>query len=1253
MTHMPDRSNPVNNQKHGARHATQVFLITLAVCFFATFTAHALFAQVGGDGSIQGRVEDPTGAVIPNATVTATNDGTGVANLRKATASGNYVISPLPPGHYTVQVTAKGFATLVQQNITVTATQTTALDLHLKVGAASQTVMVSAAPPMLDRTDGTISDTMSHNQYAALPLSMGGQQRDPTAFISLMPGVSGGGRSGVSNGQGSSSGLSAGQSATLYMDGIPEETASQGDNRSVNLSVSVDAVNQFQVITSTAPVEFSGLGSQNYVIKSGTDQFHGSVYDYVRNTAFDSWGFFNKGLTTKTATGAIVPAPKTPEHQNEFGATFGGPIVRHKIFFFTSYDRFHYTTKFGADLVTIPTTAEQAGDFSAYPEPIYDPTTRSACTAANGGTPCAYQFEGMKNNVLTPNVIPSSEISPMAKYMQKFLPSPTNSSSSNNFLYAAPEGAANWEFTGRVDANISPKQRLSFIVNSGRRGFIGLDYGSHSVLPPPYTNAFSVPETTTTGIVEDTYTLTPRLVNQLKYAYIRFVGSPVNPWYGITQYEAGSSSGVGIGGLPPGQASDTFPNVSFSGGIDAPLTWTSRNGYTQAQNTYDLLDNLQWSRGRHTITFGGIYEWINNNGSNFNTATSPLNLSESNATTSGYTSGGTLNTGVTGAPYASFLIGAVNSSGITIQPFSTLGMRWRVFAPYAQDNYRVSSKLALNYGLRWDFDSPYHEVQNRFSFMNPLLINPATGTLGAMQFAGSGPDSCNCRTPIHYYLGNAAPRVGFAYSINGKTVVRGGFGINYSHQGGVGGRENIQNATGQAGFDASTSFANSNAGGTPAFYLNSNLGPLSNTSIPSYSTTPDISPTVQSGVYINAQGQAVTASGVTYGDPRIGGRPPYSETWNFGVQRALTNQVTLSLNYVASESHFLPGNLGLRGYWKNQLNPKYLVLGALLKDYPNDVDTKSGTGETYLQEAQAILPGIQLPFANFGGKQATIEQMLLPFPQYGGITDAWGDVANSNYNSLQFTVAQRMTHGLTFNFNYTWSKEIDNTGDIRTGYAIPAGLLATGKAWKQDQIDRAQEGAPQDWNFYGVYDLPFGKGKLGSNSRAVRWVAGGWSLSWIANYSGGSPLEITASGCTAVGQGTCFPNYNPAFTGSVRENGHWGHGVTHANANSIHFLQASAFTVPNSQTQYQIGDVSRTAPYGLFGPGGYNINAGVNRTFPITERVNFVFNAESFNVTNTVHFSGINTNMTSSSFGTVSRQGNSPRDWQFSGRINF
>ena len=1226
--------------------------VMLALCCLVWLVPQTLRAQVGGEGAIQGRVTDPTGAVIPNAVISATDGATGVVTTRRATGTGDYSISPLPAGIYTVRATAEGFATLVQKNITVNATRSTGLDLHMRVGSAEQTVTVSSAPAALDTTNATLGGTMENKEYSSLPLSMNGQQRDPTAFVYLMPGVQGGGRSGEYNGMGSSNGYLD----EMYVDGIPLTTISQqGDNRTVSLAVSVDAVNQFQVITSSAPVEFQGMGAQNYVIKSGTNQFHGAISDYVRNTAFDSWSFFSKGAMQTTPTGQKVLAPKPPEHQNEFSATLGGPIRRNKMFFFVSYDKFHFSKFENPGLLTVPTLAERKGDFTAYPYPIYDPTTRAACTAANGGVPCAYQFDGLKNGVPTKNVIPANEISNIAKYMQQFLPQPINNNLTNNYFTHVPTGDNNWEFTGRLDYNITPKQRISIISNAGERAFIGLDLGADSILPLPYSNGIHVAEKTATGILQDTYTITPHLVNQLKYGYVRQWGPVSNPTLGIAKYAAGK--GVGIGNLPPGQASDAFPGVDFAGGVDEPTRWYSRSGYSQNVNTYTLMDNLQWIKGRNNFTFGADFQWLNENQSDFATQSTPLGLNMSNASTAGYVASGAnagdLQTGSTGSAYASFLIGAVNSTGIVVQPFSTLGARYKAFMPYAEDDIRVNSKLTLNLGLRWDFYPPYHEVQNRWSFMNPNLINPATGSPGAIEFAGTGLDSCNCKTPVHYYFGNAAPRLGFAYSLNNKTVIRGGFGINYSHGGGVGGRLGANDGTGQTGFVASQAWGSTEGGGVPAFYLNSNLpAPYANTSLPAYNLVPDHTPTVNSGNYLDANGNYPTPQGVSYADPYVGGRAPYAENYNIGFQRALTNSLTLSVNYSGSQSHFLTSSLNGRGYYTNQLNPKYLVLGKKILTAGPASSIDPSTGKTYLQEAQAIMPGIKLPYSNFGGPHATVEAAVLPFPQYGGITDTWGNISNANYNSLQISLQQRPWHGLNYTVNYTWSKEIDDAGSFRTGWAIPSSAMANGKSYKQDAIERSLGAGeqPQALHFYGLYDLPFGQGKIGSNNRAVRWFAGGWGLSWIASWNSGGPLEITSSGCTAPGQKTCMPNYAAGFSGPVRINGKWGHNILRTTAGSTPFIDKSAFSVP---TETQIGDVARTAPYGLFGPGGYGINAGVRRTFPITRRIHFIFNAEAFNVMNNVNFGGIDTNSSSSSFGTIRRQTNSSRDWQFSGKVTF
>ena len=1207
----------------------------LAVLLMAT--CNMLFAQLAGEGAIQGRLTDATGAVIVGANVRAVNVATGIRTVTTSTGAGFYLLTPLPPGTYTVSVTAKGFATTRQENIAVDAARTATVNLKLNVGAQTQQIVVTSAPPALDTMDATLGETMENKTYSQLPLSMGGQQRDPTAFASLMPGAAGGGRSGVFNGEGGPNGYTD----EMYMDGIPITTISQqGDNRTVSLAVSVDAVDQLGVVTSGGSAQFTGLGVQSFTIKSGTNQFHGSAADYIRNTAFDSWGFFAKAATEVNPAdplGPQIPAPKPAEHQNELALTVGGPIRKDKLFFFASYDKFHATSGVNPSLITVPTTLERTGDFSELlPTPIYDPTTYHDCTAANGGTPCVYPFPG--------NVIPAGEISPIAQYMQKFLPAPTGTGTANNLLTGQPSGADNWELTGRVDYQLTPKQRISILSNSGVRGFIGFDYGSHSVLPPPYTNAIFVKELTSTGVLEHTYVLTDHMVNNFKYAYVRQWGPAGNPWLGNKQYKAGSA--VGIGNLPPGQAAESFPNVTFHDFQNAPSEWYSRTGYSQTVNTYEFQDDLQWTHGRHNVTLGALWQWLSENESNWDTQSQPLGLSFSNVNTGGYSAGKFQNT-KTGAAYASFMLGAVNSTGVTVQPFSQLGARYHVLAPYVEDDWHVTPKLSLNLGMRWDIFTPFHEVLDRWSYLNINQANPITGTPGAMEFAGNGTYSCHCRTPISTYLGNVGPRLGMAYSLNNKTVIRGAFGIQYSHAGGVGGRVGAQNGTGQTGLNGSASFPSSGVDGSvPAFYLNPNLpAPYANTSLPAYDVTPDRSPTVNTGNYIDANGNAVTAQGVSYADPYLSSRAPYAESWNFGVQRALTRELTLSVNYSASQSHFLTG--GSRGQFINQIDPQYEVLGSLLTQLPGNVD--KATGQTYLQEAQAILPGIGLPYAGFTGPHATIQAMLSPYPQYGGMHDTWGDVANANYNSLQLTLTSRPTRGVSYTLNYTYSKEIDNAGTYRSGWALPASAVTDGIARPWGRLDRSLGAGeqPQLLRAFGVWDMPFGKGQSG----ILRALLSNWSLSGIFSYSSGGALAISASGCKVIGQGTCMPSYTPDYTGSPRINGGWGKGITPATAGITHFIDTAAFTVPNKV--YQVGNLARSGAYNLFGPGGFDLDNSLRRSFKIKEGMSFVFEADSFNVTNAVHFGVASTNVSSGSFGTINRQSNSARDWQFSGRITF
>jgi hypothetical protein len=410
-----------------------IFVSALAMVIAVPPTMHA---QTAGEGTISGTVTDSTGAAIPNAQVTAINTATNVSTVRASSSSGLFTVAPLPPGAYSLQVTASGFKALRRDDLTVNALGVLDIDVVLTVGQETQTVVVTTAQPVLDTSTATLGLVMENETYANLPLQMNNAQRDPTAFGALTPGAQGGSRLPVIGGTGNYLGQ-------LYLDGMPAETVSQqGDNRLVAQAVSIDAVDQFQVVTSTPPAEYSGAGAMNFTMKSGGLVYHGQVSDFVRNTIFDAWSFTAKAATTKNSAGETIPAPKPAEHQNELSASVGGPVphTAHKLFFFFAYDRYQETKGAVYSLYTVPTAAMRTGDFTELngnvggggqqgtgpnnPAILYDPTTNNCV-----GSVCTRQpFAGVKNGVPTYNVIPAGSISPISQAMQSFLPAPTNSS---------------------------------------------------------------------------------------------------------------------------------------------------------------------------------------------------------------------------------------------------------------------------------------------------------------------------------------------------------------------------------------------------------------------------------------------------------------------------------------------------------------------------------------------------------------------------------------------------------------------------------------------------------------------------------------------------------------------------------------------------------------------------------------------------------------------------------------------------------
>lgn len=1316
-------------------------LVAIALMVCLSLAAMPAAAQTAGEGSLQGTVMDISGAVVANAAVTITNKATGITTTQNSTSAGFFNISPVLPGTYSVQVVAKGFQTLIQENVVVDALQIRTLSPVLEIGSETQTVTVSAAPPVLDTADATLGLTIENDVYSNLPIQQNGAQRDPTAFGTLTPGAQGGTRLPIVGGTGDYLGQ-------LYIDGMPATTVNQqGDNRVVSLSMSIEAVDQFQVLTSTPPAEYMGAGAENFTMKSGGLQYHGQVVDLVRNTAFDTWNFTSKAATITTLNGP-AQAPKPIEHQNELSVSAGGkvPFTGNKLFFFVAYDKYHERIGANPALYSVPTQAMLGGDFTELqpvtaanpgggnvgagghtgtgadnPPFLFDPTTTSCA-----GSVCNRQpFQGIKNGVATNNVIPSGMLSPTAKAMAAYIPKPSNTTSLyNNYLGGLPGGFDDRLFDWRADYDLNSKQRISTVGVNGARIYLT---NFSNQMPLPYVSGTYAKIYPQAYIVEHVYTVTPNLVNQFKYSFTRFIQPQINATDGPAAY---TPSAFGITGTPSGQGSREFPGATFgttTGFGTAYTAWTSNGAATTTQqvnpNTYALLDNVEWTHGKHSLTFGFTYMWEEINSAAPIGYSTELYLNYNGYSTANFGAGSNaLSTGsatsLSGFSFASYMLGAVagsssNSSAAAapsfgLFPLSETGGRYHPIAPYFRDSYRITPKLTIDYGIRWDYLPPFHEVKNRWTFLNPNLTNPLTQSPGMLQFAGhygGFPVSCDCTTPVQTYWKNFGPRVGLAWSLNNKTVIRSGVAVVFSQAGGVGGRGGNATGTGQTGFNVSAtgpteSYTGATAG--PSYWLNNASGfPFANTAIfgPTYAGYP-AAPTpgvaaqeLNTGNYLDSSNKFHSAAGVSYADPYLSSRAPEIVLWNFGLERSVTPDLTLGVNYAGNESHFivnagLSGGTPARGYWTNQLNPKYMaVLGSVkdstgTKSILNALATTANAAivSSYLPNAPE--PAFIIAAGNAGNGSATIPQMLSAFPQYSGVSDTWGNVGNFSYHAFEVVLNERMHNGLTFNVNYTYSKNIGDDLTFRSGYDIPAGAISGGtRSYKQDRMDRSWTAIsrPHLIHAYGVYQLPFGKGKIGNDSAAVRWLAGGWQFSGIYTYQSGTPIAVTWSGSSGASLGTAMPDKNPAFTGPYRINHKYGSGPNGYNTcnlginklgqtgcNKIQYLDTNGFVPPGDlspvdttstkpSASYQIGNAPRTLAYGGRNPYTWGVDAGLRRSFPLyRERVSFEFEADCLNVWNHVTFGSPSATWSSlsSTFGTItSASGN--RDWQFGGHLRF
>ena len=1211
-----------------------VFSTLFAVVFL--MVSGSASAQISGTGAISGTVTDKTGAVIPNATLDAVSNDSGLHTIRTTTGNGDYEITPLTPGTYTVTVKAAGFETEVQKNVVVNALATVPFNVKLQVGATSEVVTVTDMPPVLETTNATLGAVMDQQMYSSLPLIMGAggsaDQRRATDFAVLLPGVQNSFASSSTNLTSTSpavnGGNPAGGTSEIYIDGLNlPEADGIGDPRFTWTAFSVEAINSFQVQTAGMGAQYAGQGVQNYSVKQGGSAFHGSIYEYLRNTVLDAWtptaktptvvgpvpagGSCTSAALTASTSWCKLGGIKSPEIMNEFGIVLSGPIIKNKLFLFGNYGQYRYAGINKGQTQTAPVLAEMGyspagtalgyADFSGWAAQggagaaIYDPATQKNYNCTGGGT------TGCTRTQFPNNQIPANRISAAAAYINQYmlpLEATVNQTLyANNIVASYPLYLNNWSESGRIDYDMSARQQLSFIIAFGRQA--GDQSGAANALPAPFFSAQNYTPVTTVDIVKHTFTINSHMVNQAAIAFGRYES------LSITHNESPqfASSATGLLGDPAGQAS-FGPGISYSGGIDGP---TNEGGYSEnkkTNNTYTASDNFVWQLHQHNIQIGGQVVQTQFNYTKNETFSSPMTYTFAAAQTEGYGATGTALAN-TGQSFASNMLGAVNTSSVTVG-VPTLGTRWLDPSFWVQDDWKVNSKLTVNLGVRWDIFPSIHVQQSLFSWLYPTGVNFNCGCFGTLAFAGgSSADGFHTgvQNPSPIWYKNIAPRIGMAFQADPKTVFRASYGVNFARGDWTSGSQSGSPATTGLAPAASATTVPSNQ---PQFYWDGTqcTGGVAQDGFTTCGWTGSIaSPasTLPAGATLAAFGatetatlKAVNAQSPVYFDPYLGSRTPEYINWTFGMERQVTRDMSVSLSYVGSQGHFL--SVANAMYARNDKLPESM---AALAGYT--LPSATGTTQAPCSGATCLFPvltqkatttnlalattdGFQ-PVNPYSGGAAnyyssnSVYQYYTNFPQYSGVTDTTSFIGNENWNALEVSIKQRPSHGLNWMANYTWAKSIDDLGTFRV--------------YDNQRLDRSISAASQPQNFVAtvVYQLPFGKT---SHNMFVRGVASGWSVSDIFSIHSGLPAVITGSGCGGSSiLNTCMPNTVPGVAGRQYK---YGKTATGAKVNwdpsSPNYIGAVNYVNPAAFTVNVLGTTSGTGNYGTYNGQAYSVGGG-------------------------------------------------------------
>jgi hypothetical protein len=1148
-----------------------------AVCSLFSL-AFAAFSQTDR-GSITGTISDSTGAVVPNAPVEIKNQGTGTVYRGGASATGNFIVANLPAGQYSLSVSVTGFKRYVRENIQVTVAVDTRADVNLEIGANTETVTVTDSAPLLKTESGEISHVVATTDADLLPVftfastNFGGYGsiRNPLQVLTLLP--------GTQFGQDSFGGQ------TLRINGLPSSSGAirvEGQDVSNGLwkevtqttQSGVEAVQEVAVQTSNYAAEFGQAagGYINFTMKSGTNQFHGSAYDYYVNEFLNAGlPYTDAGLTDSRRVGQHV---RNAVRRNDWGFTIGGPVEipkvyngHNKTFFFFNFEQYRETHNNGSVVQTVPTDAYRRGDFSTastgvsltaagqtahdslgrvLPQyGVYDPnTTRQAP-------------DGTTVRDLFPNAqIPANRFDPVALAVQKFYPEPTNSNLINNYqvpLFVNFRHTSNPSI--KIDHSISPTKKIS-----GYWSRQATYNPNHNGLDPISTG--TAPTDTRSDTIRFNYdqSLKPTLLLHLGAGYL-YTRSPTLP-------QGFNESSIGLNGY----YGNYFPQIAgfFGAGISNTVTG---GGYAFGAGFNDMEwdekptanANLTWVKGNHTYKLGGEFSqdaiinrnWLRSNGS-FTVL--------SNETADPWQNGQGLNSN-TGFAYASFLLGQIDS--FTISPPSTLKLGQHNLGFFAQDSWKVSRKLTIDYGLRYDFQTYLREQYGRMQSADFTTVNPSLGYPGAVKYEGHGPGRCNCDFS-HNYPYAFGPRVGVAYQINPKTVLRAGGALSYGTT-----AENAELTLNAADFYTFNApgygiAATSLAAGNP--YAAGN--PFGNPTLswpnfdPFKYPTRTVCPNTFNTTCYTPQTPFVSVDNDS--------RPGRILQWSIGFQREITRNLVAEATYIGNRGvWFSAPVLQVANY--NALNITDIArMGFDLNSQADRTLLTSTIGSTAAIQRglHPAYPGMPLT--------TTVIQNLIPHPQWavGGVPPFLGPpLGDSWYDGLQTKLSQRFSHGLQAQGSFTWSKELTLGANSGTTYLTP-GPLKINDVYNLDQNKQLSSlSRPLAIVVSGTYTVP--KPSFTEN-RFISQVVKDWTLGTLLRYQSGAVIAVPQSNNQLLSELGRGPSPGIAV---------WGGGYTYfnfANANqnlfsvdpNSHFDPTKTLVLnPNAWADAAPGQFGVTAPY--------------------------------------------------------------------------